>query len=384
MRVIQIIPAIAEEASGPTYVLLRLCEALIEQSQEVTLAALDWAPLPSPPPFLKTFPLGLGPRRLGASPSMRHWLDVQVQTGQVDLLHNHGMWQMNSLYPGWSVSKGNINLIVSPHGAFSKWAMQYGSSMKKIFWPMLQRPAFKNVTCFHATALSEYEDIRRMNFRQPVAIIPNGIDIPKLLPKQSNSVRTLLFLGRIHPVKGLDILLHAWQAVQNQFPNWQLVIAGSDVGYTGNTGYLKELQLLIQNLGIERVEFVGALYGDAKTQAYRNADLYILPSYSENFGVTVAEALATGTPAIVTKGAPWEGLNKNSAGWWIDADIESLIACFKNALRLSPNELEKMGIQGRKWMATEFSWCQIGTQMAITYQWLLNKTLPTPSWVRLD
>lgn len=384
MQLIHIVPAIAEEASGPSYSVVRLCESLIDQDQQVTLAALDWAPMLSPPTFLKTFPLGWGPRRLGISPLMRLWLNARVLSKDVDILHNHGMWQLNALYPGWAATKGNVKLIISPRGAFSEWAMQFGSVMKKLFWPLLQRPAFKNATCFHATAISEYDDIRRMGFRQPVAIIPNGIDIPKQLPKQSNAARTLLYLGRIHPVKGLDNLLPAWRAIQNRFPEWRLLVIGDDNGYYGKSGYLEELHLLVKNLGIERIEFVGALYGDLKTQAYRDADLYVLPSRSENFGVTVAEALAAGTPAIVTKGAPWEGLDRNSAGWWIDIGVQPLITCLEYALSLSSDQLELMGMQGRNWMTKEFAWPQIGAQMAATYQWLLNKSLPIPSWVRVD
>jgi glycosyltransferase involved in cell wall biosynthesis len=384
MRVIQVVPAIAEEASGPSYSVVRLCQSLIDQGQEVTLAALDWAPMPSPPPFLKTFPLRWGPRRLGRSPAMRRWLDEQVQSKSVNLLHSHGMWQMNAVYPGWAARKGNINLVVSPRGAFSEWALQYGSVMKKAFWPALQRPALAHATCFHATAASEFEDIRRQGFSQPVAIIPNGIDIPNLPPKQPGDCRTLLFLGRVHRVKGLDMLLPAWRGVQSRFPDWRLVIAGSDDGYYGKSGYLEELHQLAQNLGIERIEFVGALYGTAKTQAYQDADLYILPSYSENFGVTVAEALAAGTPAIVSKGAPWEGLDTHEAGWWIDRGVDPLVVCLEDALGRSRDDLGQMGQQGRIWIEAEFAWPQIGAQMAATYQWLLNQSLPVPTWVRVE
>jgi glycosyltransferase involved in cell wall biosynthesis len=256
--------------------------------------------------------------------------------------------------------------------------------MKKVFWPLLQKPAFKNATCFHATAVSEYEDIRRLGFRQPVAIIPNGIDIPHLSTKQPITQRTLLFLGRIHPKKGLDLLLPAWRAIQTRFPDWRLVIAGNDDGYYGKSGYMEEIHLLVSKLGIERIEFIGAVYGKSKLQTYQNANLFILPTYSENFGMTVAEALATGTPAIVTKGAPWEGLDTNDAGWWVDINVESLIACLEKALSCTPNQLDQMGMRGREWMANDFAWNQIGAQMASTYQWLLDKSLPIPTWVRID
>jgi glycosyltransferase involved in cell wall biosynthesis len=194
----------------------------------------------------------------------------------------------------------------------------------------------------------------------------------------------LLFLGRIHPVKGLDKLLPAWRAVQSRFPDWRLVIAGSDDGYYRKSGYLEELQLLVQNLGVERIEFVGGLYGTAKTLTYQDADLYILPSYSENFGVTVAESLAAGTPAIVSKGAPWEGLDMHEAGWWIDMGLDPLVACLEDALGRSPENLEQLGLHGRSWMEAEFAWSDIGAQMEDTYRWLLDKSLPVPAWLRVD
>lgn len=384
MKVVHVVPSISEEASGPSYSVLRLCESLIAQSLEVTLAALDWAPLPSQPSFLKTFPLGLGPRRLGRSPAMCRWLMAQAQFKEVDLLHNHGMWQMNAVYPGWAARKGNVNLVVSPRGTFSQRAVRHGSKIKKVFWPLLQRPALDPATCFHATAEPEYEDIRRMGFRQPICVIPNGIDIP--LPKQTppTEVRTLLFLGRIHSIKGLDMLLPAWRAVQDRFPDWQLVVAGSDDGYYGRSGYLEDLRRLALELGLERIEFVGELRGLAKLRAYQEAELFVLPTYSENFGMTVAEALAAGTPTIVSKGAPWRGVEATRAGWWIDIGTDPLVACLEDALDRSQDELFEMGVRGRDWMIADFSWTDVAKRMADTYRWLSGSTAPAPAWVHTD
>lgn len=380
MRVIHVVPAISEEASGPSYSVVRLCESLIAQGQEVTLAALAWATMPSQPPFLKTFPLGWGLRRLGRSPAMHQWLAAQAKSRSVDLIHNHSLWMMPNVYPG-QVARRSIPLVVSPRGTLSEWAMQSGSAVKKVFWPLLQRPALAATTCFHATAESEYEDIRRMGFRQPVAIIPNGIDIPDLPPKAEKDHRTLLFLGRIHPVKGLDILLPAWRAVQDRFPEWRLRIVGPD-----KRGYLSQMQQLASELRLERIEFSGALLGAQKWQAYRDADIFALPTYSENFGMAVAEALASGTPAIVSKGAPWSGLNSRQAGWWIDIGIDPLVACLEQALVQSSNALTAMGLHGRDWMEAEYSWAHVGHQMVETYRWLLEgQGLNTrPDWVLLD
>ncbi|MCX7166537.1 MAG: glycosyltransferase [Rhodocyclales bacterium] len=384
MRVIHVVPAITNEASGPSYSVVRLCQSLVALAQDVQLVALDLAPMSVPPPFLTAFPLGLGPRRLGRSPAMRRWLNEQVQSKRVDVLHSHGMWQMNAVYPGWAARKGDSKLVVSPRGAFSKWAMQSGSAMKRVFWPALQRSALEYASCFHATAESEHEDIRRLGFTQPVAIISNGIDVPVVSPKKRGDSRTLLFLGRLHPVKGLEMLLPAWGMIQDRFTDWRLVIAGSDEGYYGRSGYLEQLHRLIDQHNLKRIELVGELRGAAKLRAYEEADLFVLPSYSENFGVTVAEALAAGTPAIVSKGAPWSGLVAQQAGWWIDVGSAPLIACLEDALSRSPGDLEAMGVRGRSWVESDFSWEHIGEQMAGTYRWLLDKSLPVPAWVRLQ
>ncbi|MGO9312921.1 MAG: glycosyltransferase [Syntrophobacteraceae bacterium] len=378
MKLVHVVPSIFEEASGPSYSVVRLCESLITQGLEVTLAALDWGPLPSPPPFLKTFSLGLGPRRLGRSPAMLNWLADHAHSRTIDLIHNHSLWMMPNVYPGRVARKYDVPLVVSPRGTLSKWAFKSGARVKRVFWPLVQKPALAATACFHATAESEFEDIRRMGFRQPACVIPNGIDIPPPKLRPHTDARTLLFLGRIHPVKGVDMLLRAWAAVEPRFPEWELRIAGPN-----NNGYLPKMQSLAEELGLKRVVFCGPLYGDTKQAAYREAELFVLPTHSENFGITVAESLAAGTPAIVTKGAPWSSLERNRAGWWIDIGVDPLVACLEEAMSQSRSELINRGRFGREWMVRDYSWARIGQMTHLTYRWLLFGG-ETPAWVRLD
>ena len=245
----------------------------------------------------------------------------------------------------------------------------------------MQGPAVHRADCLHATSEREYEDIRAAGLRgQPVCVIPNGIDVSRMKSKPTKLTargRVVLFLGRIHPVKGVDILLRAWAAVGHKFPEWELRIAGAD-----NNGYLARMQTLAEDLKLERVIFCGPLYGNAKQAAYREADLYVLPTHTENFGVTVAESLASGTPAIVTKGAPWNGLEEHRAGWWIDIGIDPLVCCLEEAMSRSSGELASMGGAGREWMMKDFSWPKIGQMMHLTYEWLLYGG-ETPAWVRV-
>jgi len=383
MRIIHTVPSIAKEASGPSYSVSRLCGALVEQGQDVTLAALDWAPMAMPPPFLNTFPLGLGPRRLGRSPEMARWLNNQAATSKVSLIHNHGMWQMNAIYPARTAKRFQVPYVVSPRGCFTEYAMSIGSPVKKMFWPLVQRPALQAVSLFHATADSELTDIRRLGYRQPVAVIPNGIDLPPLQEKVTGDMRTLLFLGRIDPNKGFDMLLPAWRAVQARFPEWRLRIVGSDIGYNGQSGYLSTLQTMASDLGLKRIEFSGELLGMAKLQAYREAELFVLPSYSENFGMTVAESLAAGTPAIVSKGAPWSGLNSEGGGVWIEIGVEPLVGALENFLSRSPSDLVNEGLFGREWMERDFSWKKIGHDMTEVYAWLTGQNTTLPDCIKL-
>ena len=370
-----IVPNISNESSGPTYAVVNLCRSLVKCGVETTLVTLDPPTDSTKPATHQSFPIDGFPGRLGRSPQMRDWLTRCAKEGRVDIIHNHSLWMMPNVYSCNAVKGTNVPLIVTPHGTMSERAMKDGSKVKKVFWPLIQRPALNQVTCFHATAMSEYEDIRRLGFKQPVAVIPNGIDVPTLSASRRGDMRTLLYLGRIHAIKGLDNLLPAWAAVQHQFPAWQLRIVGPD-----NKGYLNEMIQLAHQLKLERIEFSGPLTGDKKADAYSGADLFILPSYSENFGMTVAEALASGTPAIVSRGAPWSGLSANKAGWWAEVGIDPLVVCLRSALSEPRSSLDAMGLNGRRWMKRDFSWHSIADRMKSTYAWVLSGG-PKPEFV---
>lgn len=378
MRMIHIIPAISEEASGPSYSVPRLCESLIAAGANVQLAALDRPSSRVPLPFLKTFPAGLGPSRLGLSPKMHRWLQDEAASGRIDIMHNHSLWMMPNVYPGQACRRSRCRLVISPRGTLSSWALGHNAMRKRIFWRWIQEPALRVAACFHATAESEYVDIRRRGFRQPVCILPNGIDLPPLEQGTRDGRRQLLFLGRIHPQKGVEVLLRAWQVVAPRFPEWELRVVGPEEG-----GHLARMQALAAQLRLERIEFPGPVYGEDKLRAFRQASLFVLPTHSENFGMAVAEALAAGTPVIVTQGAPWPRLAEQGAGWWIERGLDPLVAGLEQALSTSPQYLEQMGRAGHEWMHREFSWERIGRQFLATYRWLLDCGAP-PEWVRLD
>ena len=375
--VVHTIPSIAEVSSGPSYSVVRLCDGLSARGCPVTLAALDSAGHRAVPPYTRLFPRAIGPARLGRSPAMKRWLDSEARAGRVGLLHNHSLWMMPNVYPGNVAQRYKIPYVLAPRGTFAEAAFIRGSPVKRAFWPLLQKPSLSAVSLFHATAESERDDIRRLGYTQPIAVIPNGVDLAPLARIPSEHP-TLLFLGRVHPSKGVDFLLRAWAELQEKRPTWRLRIVGPD-----NEGHLAKMQALAAELRVERVQFEGALTGAAKLAAYSAASLYILPSHSENFGLTVAEALSAGTPAIVMHGAPWGGLVDNQCGWWIERSVASIRKAIEDATALPPAALAEMGLRGRAWMERDFAWDSIADKMMSTYEWVLSSMPDSriPAWI---
>ena len=375
---VHIIPNTPREASGYTASIYGLCQALIEAGHPTRLAVLE----PLRPGFNKecveAFPCSFGLKRFGVSPQMKRWLREKMLSGHDGIVHAHSLWRMANIYPVKAAKDTQVKFVVSPRGTLSPAALEYSALAKKAFWHLFQKSALRDATAFHATSEREYEDIRKSGYRQPVAIIPNGIDVPELIARAPKQLKRLLFLGRIHPIKGINNLLRAWREVQDHHKDWQLVIAGPDTA-----GYLSELRKLADDLALARCEFSGPLYGADKTEAYRQADLFVLPTHSENFGMTVAESLAAETPVIVTKGAPWEALRQKEAGWWIDIGAEPLVAALEQALDLPSSVLKKKGHHGRDWMIRDFSWQAVADNMGSFYNWLARGG-DVPPFVRVD
>jgi glycosyltransferase involved in cell wall biosynthesis len=297
-----------------------------------------------------------------------------------DLLHNHGVWMMPNIYAGIAAREAQLPLVFAPRGMFSEWAMASSWGRKSIAWWCLgQRRAVAAATCFHATSESEAQDIRRLGLTQPIAVVPNGIDIPEIeddeRAKDSDGRLRLLFLSRIHPKKGLFTLLRAWQQLEHRYPEWDLILAGPDDG-----GHLKEVQAMVKELALRRVAFPGPVYGNAKQTLYRNANLFILPTHSENFGVAVAEALSYSLPVITTTGAPWGELEDRQCGWWIKLSEANLASVLQDAMALPENNRRGMGRRGRLWMQEKFCWPQIAKSMKGLYEWILGGGSP-PAFV---
>jgi glycosyltransferase involved in cell wall biosynthesis len=291
-----------------------------------------------------------------------------------DIIHNHGLWLMPNVKAGWSAHSAKVPFVLSPHGMLSATALSFSRMKKQAFWKLMQRSVVARAACLHATSEAEHQDIRDMGLVNPVAIIPIGVDVPPPALRPESAQRTVMSLGRVHPKKGLDRLISAWAEVEASNPSWRLRIIGPS-----EQGHDDELRALATTLGLTRMSIEGPLYGPETLNAYRSADLFVLPTRNENFGMTVAEALAAGTPAISTTGAPWAGLETEGCGWWIDQGVEPLAATLREAMAMPREALLAKGEKGRRWVTREFSWARTASDLFDVYRWLASAASPPPS-----
>lgn len=380
-----VIASIAPELGGPSYSVPALASAIGRHGVDLTLRTLMAGasiPVQSADYALKLHGRSSGPigRILSGSPDLLTALERDARTGNI--LHTHGLWLLPNVYPAWAIRRagGVAKLVHSPRGMLGREALKISARKKQVFWRLLQRSALHSADCLHATAASEYEEIRAAGLTKPVAIIPNGIDLPdlSLTIREPRRERTLLSLGRLHPKKGLDSLVRAWALVEADFPDWRLRIVGP-----AELRHDEMLRGLAASLGTKHVTIEVPIFGSEKLQAYRAADLFVLPTLNENFAMTVAEALAAEVPVISTKGAPWAGLETERCGWWIDHGVEPLAKTLRRTMSLPDHERAAMGARGRAWMARDFSWDRIGADMVDVYDWLSTGIQP-PSTIRLD
>ncbi len=304
------------------------------------------------------------------------YVNQMLSNQKPDLIHFHGLWSPFLAVVARLARKAKIPFVISPHGCLELWALNNKPLKKKLALWMYQNSVLRSASMFTVTSEQECHSVRRLGLNQPVSIVPNGVDMPVQVEARHNvDVRTLLFLSRLHPGKGLLDLVEAWAAVRQ--PGWRVVIAGGD-----EVGHQAEVENLIRQKGLTSDFFwVGFVNGEAKQACFAQADVFVLPTYSENFGIAIAEALAHGLPVITTTGAPWSGLLTHRCGWWVEPGVPGIASALSQALVCSPDELNAMGQRGRQWVAEQYSWAKIGRDAALACRWLLDRSQPQPGYV---
>jgi glycosyltransferase involved in cell wall biosynthesis len=308
-------------------------------------------------------------QRRGAGLALGQMHDVKA----LDIVHLHGLWlDIGRDAAKWARKQG-VTFVASPHGMLEPWAMNHKKWKKDLAMMLFQRGDLEGARAFHACSELEAESIRRLGFKQPIAVIPNGVMLPELpteklkTNKPVTERKTALFLSRINPKKGLPMLLDAWKQLAPQ--DWRLVIAGND-----DSNHTPLLERKIRELNLsDSVEIVGPLFGEAKEAAFRNADLFLLPSFSENFGIVVTEALGYQVPVLTTTGCPWDELESERCGWWVEPTPAGIEKGLIAALSTSNAELCQMGIRGRALVERKYQWPAIADGFVAFYAWLLGR-----------
>lgn len=409
MRVLHVISCLVK-AAGHSQVCLNLAARLTGQADShlvFTLQNRGGAPLPDPKGVVR-YAEGRHFRLLNIDLP----LDIERQLRSVvrafkpDIVHLHGGWHPVLFFGAKVARREGVPVVFSPHGSLHPLATSQDRRLRKLLaWMFYQRRLVGLSSRVLAASESERGDVLKMMSslaeRRPgcrrqaacsdahVLLVPNAIDVDEFRGEPDR--RTLehaypacagkslaLSLARLCPVKGLDLLIAAWRRLAAQFPDWCLMIAGPDEG-----GYEKELRRQVQNAGLEKqVLFLGPVYGKSKVNVMKCAEVLVLPSRGENFGLVVAEALVCGKPVIATKGVPWSELlggagsqdvGVGRSGWWVDVDESALAEALREAMLLTAEERLLMGENGRRLVLEKYTWDRVAEQTRDIYKEVLRE-----------
>jgi glycosyltransferase involved in cell wall biosynthesis len=377
MNIIHFTTALSPQFGGPARSVPSLCLGLARQGHSVNLVHLDFGKSYSEVDLPKhenlhyhaipvMMSMGLRPVLI---PGFRSRLEVLVQEKKDLVFHDNGIWLPYSGLVLQVAERSNARMITSTRGMLEPWAMEYGRIRKFLGWHLYQKKRLAKNDVIHATSAEEALNIRKLGLKTHITVIPTGTVLPDLKPLKKpirKAKKTALFLSRIHPKKGLINLVKAIGELKPT--DWQVIIAGYD-----EEGHQGEIQNAVNDAGLaEYFSFPGPADDHEKWQLYRSADLFILPSYSENFGLVVAEALAAELPVITTRGTPWKDLVEYNCGWWIEPSSRALVETLKEAFSLEPEKLSEMGKNGRQLIERKYSWPSIAEDMIDVYSWMLD------------
>ena len=336
-----------------------------------------------------------GPRNFGFAPG----LPRRLAEARADLVHIHGLWQFHSIITVQWHRRGGRPYIVSPHGMLDAWALKNSGWRKAIAWHLYEKRHLEQAACLRALSRAELSSIRTVGLRNPACLIPNGVDLPEIpsavvrnqndeavQPWLGTGKRVLLYLGRIHPKKGLTALLHAWAKAPPP-PGWVLVIAGwEQVGHeTFLKGLASELGLLWADASggsrsAASLLFVGPQFNGAKQAWLHRCQAVILPSVSEGLPMAVLEAWAHAKPALITAHCNLPQGAACGAAIPIQAQPPAIVAGLQQLFSATPDRLNTMGTCGFQLVKRDFAWPKIAAQVAAVYRWMCGQR-PKPEFV---
>ncbi len=291
-------------------------------------------------------------KKLRYSPKMLSYIESNIS--EITLIHIHNPWNYVAFLVYKVSKKYKLPFLMSARGNFYDWALNQGKLQKFIAWHLFQKDMLNRASCLHATAINEVYALRNIGVTSPIALIPNGIDLSefenicsKTKSKKNLSLNVskkyILFISRIHTSKGLHYLVRSFLDLSQKYNNFDLLI----VGPTDDFKYKMSLNRLIKiNKLDNRVHFLGMLHGADRINVYNASSIFVLPSYTENFGLAIAEAMAAKLPVITTQGTPWQVIEDCDAGWWVELNQKNIDNALSEALSCSEDELKYKGMNG--------------------------------------
>ncbi|MEB3310426.1 MAG: glycosyltransferase [Snowella sp.] len=386
MKILFVIPALGSVYGGTSQCVLSLAEALGDRGIEVDIVTTNangssGLNLPMQTWIQETsyrvqyFPYWhLSDYKV--SLPLTAWLFKNVNA--YDLVHTNAIFSYTNLPAHVACKIKKIPYIMTPHGMLEPWALAYKSWKKQLYFNLFEKPFLKQANAIQALASTEAQNLQSLELKSPLLIIPNGIHQkdfeqlpdPEIFYQQFPETRhkkLILFLGRIDPKKGLDLLVTAFAKVQAQFPETHLIIAGPD-----NISYSPTVkQWLRSNQCLEAVTFTGMLSGSLKYAALAAASVYVAPSYSEGFSVSVLEGMAAGLPCVITTGCNFPEAAKENVALVVDINAEAIAEGLLKYLE-NTEAAQVMGSRSRQFILKNYSWEQISKQLICAYQQIIN------------
>jgi glycosyltransferase involved in cell wall biosynthesis len=319
----------------------------------------------------------LGPSLIGFSPAMEASI-TGSEGDHFDVIHQHGIWCANSRVTNRWRKVYRRPTVLNPQGTLESYTLQLSRRKKYLAYLLYERQNLCHAACLQATCLAELASFRAFGLRNPIAVIPNGVPNGWTLTA-GNALqfrekyalppdrRIVLFVSRLHPKKGLPLLIQAISNGRRHFSDWIFVIAGPD-----EVGHKNELIEQIRSTDTsELIYFTGPVWAEDKRNAFAAADLFVLPTHSDNFAIAVTEALGAGLPVITTYGAPWPELKDYDCGWWVPVDAAAIQDALIDAVNRPSGVLVAMGERGRALVKERYTWERIAEKTLELYRWLL-------------
>ena len=383
MRILHVTPSLSYEWGGPTKVVTGLTGALARKGVEVSVFAPSENDEELSTSNVKEVNVRLFPKgflsRFWPSYSSPMAKALMKQISDFDLVHIHEIWHHPHFAAYRAAKSARKHFIITIHGELEPWCLEHKGFKKKIYSTLIQRKILKQASALHAITEQEIKNIANYVDNKNVFLVPNAINlddfenlphrekIENLYPDMKGK-RVILFLGRVHPKKGLDILAEAFGSISKKRDDIQLVIAGPD-----SKGYKREIvEILRAHNALNNTIFTGMLTGDKKLAVLSRADIFVLPSYSEVLGISTLEAMACGLPVVITKQCNFPEVEKIRAGKVIDADVahlsEALIELLDN-----PDLCKEMGERGKRLVKEKYTWDKLADKMITAYEEILGR-----------